>query len=68
MSIEHIYTSSFDKEYFIVSNEDGSIVHYGFLDESSSHLSSALNNLEIFTDKQLWLNRLTELNINHMEV
>lgn len=64
---EYIHTPPPSEKYFIVYDNSQTIKHYGTLNESSTHLGYALDNIELFTDKQLWINRLDELNIYHEE-
>jgi len=50
-------------KYWIVYNEDKSVLHYGENSEGGSTLSG-LSNKEEFNNEQDYLNRLIELNIN----
>lgn len=52
--------------YWIVYNEDKSILHYGKV-EAYQQMTSGLDYLESFIDEQLLKNRLSELGITYVD-
>ncbi|NVM36898.1 MAG: hypothetical protein HWN81_14975 [Candidatus Lokiarchaeota archaeon] len=57
----HTINKSEQTRYFIVSNGH---IHYGMV-EQGQVMDTSLPNLEIFTVKEDWVNRLIELGIDY---
>ena len=48
--------------YWIIKNNDNSIIHYGLV-TVGSNVESGLDNFEVFTIKESWVDRLTNLGV-----
>lgn len=56
-----------EKTWWIVMLTDRTVIHKGEISEGME-LSSGLDELETFTNKDLWINRLKELNVDISDI
>ena len=64
---DYIHTPPPSSKFFIVYDDDQSIVHYGELTEAINNLGYNRDNIETYDVKQEWIDRLAELDVIYEE-